>query len=434
MKPSETRTLLLASIGGALEFYDFVIFVFFTSVIARIFFPPYLPEWVRQVQSFGIFAAGYFARPLGGIVLAHFGDTRGRKRVFTASVLLMALPTLTIGLLPTFASVGIAAPLLLLLMRIVQGAALGGEIPGAWVFVAEHAANRKSGLAIGLLTSGLCTGLLLGSLTAIGLDLTFGSELILRGAWRIPFVLGGIFGFIAVLLRRWLAETSVFQEMQKEGLLSQELPLRVVIRDHPKAVLASILSTCILISGVVVVLLMTPTLLQKSFFLAARQTQWANLAAIVAGAIFIVFIAAATDRFGIRRVAVPALVLMVGSTYLLYLSATQNPALLVPLYVLAGAGSGATVLAPLVMVRIFPPAVRFSGVSISFNVAQAVFGGFTPLLVSWLAHLDPIGPAHYVAFTAALGALSLLLIPSTAQLPRHGWTADTVETPGEARG
>src|SRR5580704_12463387 len=147
MKPSETRTLLLASIGGALEFYDFVIFVFFTSVIARIFFPPYLPEWVRQVQSFGIFAAGYFARPLGGIVLAHFGDTRGRKRVFTASVLLMALPT--------FASVGIAAPLLLLLMRIVQGAALGGEIPGAWVFVAEHAANRKSGLAIGLLTSGL---------------------------------------------------------------------------------------------------------------------------------------------------------------------------------------------------------------------------------------------------------------------------------------
>jgi hypothetical protein len=100
--------------------------------------------------------------------------------------------------------------------------------------------------------------------------------------------------------------------------------------------------------------------------------------------------------------------------------------------VLAGAGTGATVLAPLVMVRIFPPAVRFSGVSVSFNVAQAVFGGFTPLLVSWLAHLDPIGPAHYVAFTAALGALSLLLIPSTAPLPRRGWTADSVETPSKA--
>src|SRR5260370_13217350 len=126
----------------------------------------------------------------------------------------------------------------------VQGAALGGEIRGAWVCVAEHAANRKSGLAIGLLTSGLCTGRLLGSLTAIGLDLIFGGELILRGAWRIPFVLGGIFGFIAVLLRRWLAETTVFQEMQKEGFLSQEVPLRVVIRAHPNAGLASILSAC----------------------------------------------------------------------------------------------------------------------------------------------------------------------------------------------
>src|SRR5260370_15615767 len=110
---------------------------------------------------------------------------------------------------------------------------------------------------------------------------------------------------------------------------------------------------------------MTPPLLQKSFGLAARETQWANLAALVAGAIFIVLIADATDRFGIRRVAVPALVLMVGSTYLLYLGASQHPALLVPLYVLAGAGTGAAVLAPLVMVGIFPPAVRFSGVSVS---------------------------------------------------------------------
>jgi MFS family permease len=412
MVATPTRTLLLASIGGALEFYDFVIFVFFTSVIARIFFPPYIPEWVRQVEAFGIFAAGYFARPLGGIVLAHFGDTRGRKRVFTASVLLMALPTLAIGLLPTYASVGIAAPLLLLSMRVVQGAALGGEIPGAWVFVAEHAGNRKPGLAIGLLTSGLATGLLLGSLTAIGLDMTFGSELIARGAWRIPFLLGGILGLVAVVLRRWLGETAVFQKMREKGSLSRELPLRVVIRDHPKAVLASILCTCMLTSGVGVVLLMTPTLLQKSFGLAARETQLANLVATVVVGCSTVLISAVTDRFGIRRVAVPALLLMVGSTYALYLGAEQRPALLLPLYAVAGLGAGATVLAPLIMVKAFPAAVRFSGVSVSYNIAYAVFGGLAPLLVSWLSHLDPISPAHYVAFTTALGALSLLLVPS----------------------
>jgi MFS family permease len=106
---SETRTLALASLGGALEFYDFVIFVFYTSVIGALFFPANQPDWLRQVETFGLFAAGYLARPLGGVVMAHFGDTRGRKRVFTFSVLLMAIPTLLIGLLPTYAAIGPAA-------------------------------------------------------------------------------------------------------------------------------------------------------------------------------------------------------------------------------------------------------------------------------------------------------------------------------------
>src|SRR5580658_785630 len=120
----ELRTLSLASLGGALEFYDFIIFVFFTTVIGKLFFSDSLPDWMRQIQTFGIFAAGYLARPLGGIAMAHFGDTRGRKRMFTLSVLLMAIPTLLIGLLPTYQSIGLVAPLLLLSMRITQGTAL----------------------------------------------------------------------------------------------------------------------------------------------------------------------------------------------------------------------------------------------------------------------------------------------------------------------
>src|ERR1700742_4906535 len=164
---AELRTLALASLGGALEFYDFIIFVFFTTVIAKLFFAASLPEWVRQIETFGLFAAGYLVRPLGGIVMAHFGDTRGRKRMFTLSVLLMAIPTLLIGLLPSYSSIGIAAPLLLLAMRVIQGTALGGEAPGGWVFGAEHAKAGHTGLAVGLLTSGLSLGILLGSIIAV---------------------------------------------------------------------------------------------------------------------------------------------------------------------------------------------------------------------------------------------------------------------------
>ena len=149
------KTLSLAALGGALEFYDFIIFVFFAAVIGDLFFPANMPDWLRQVQTFGIFAAGYLARPLGGIIMAHFGDLVGRKRMFSLSILLMALPTLAMGLLPTYASIGMAAPLLLLLMRLLQGAAIGGEVPGAWVFVAEHVPCERIGFACGTLTAGL---------------------------------------------------------------------------------------------------------------------------------------------------------------------------------------------------------------------------------------------------------------------------------------
>jgi MFS family permease len=230
LSTSEVRVLLLASVGGALEFYDFVIFVFFATIIGELFFAPSLPDWVRQAQTSGIFAAGYLARPIGGIVMAHFGDTRGRKRMFTLSVLLMAIPTLLIGLLPTFQSIGVAAPLLLLLMRIMQGVAIGGEAPGAWVFVAEHARRGKVGFAVGLLTSGLSFGILLGSLMATYLNQVFNPTQITAGAWRIPFLVGGIFGFIAMWLRRWLSETPVFEEMRKRARLSQELPLGIVLK------------------------------------------------------------------------------------------------------------------------------------------------------------------------------------------------------------
>ncbi len=185
------KTLTLAALGGALEFYDFIIFVFFAAVVSDLFFPVDMPEWLRQVQTFGIFAAGYLARPLGGIIMAHFGDKVGRKKMFSLSILLMALPTLAMGMLPTYQSIGIAAPLLLLLMRVLQGAAIGGEVPGAWVFVAEHVPRKRVGFACGTLTAGLTAGILLGSLVATLLNTVMSQDAILAGGWRIPFFLGG---------------------------------------------------------------------------------------------------------------------------------------------------------------------------------------------------------------------------------------------------
>ncbi|HTF67983.1 MAG TPA: MFS transporter [Edaphobacter sp.] len=416
----EIRALALASLGGALEFYDFVVFVFFTTAIGKLFFAASLPDWVRQFQTFGIFAAGYLARPLGGIVMGHFGDTRGRKRMFTLSVLLMAIPTLTIGLLPTYQSIGVAAPLLLLTMRIMQGIAIGGEAPGGWVFVAEHARRGRSGFAIGLLTCGLTAGILLGSIVATGLNLAYTSAQIVNGIWRVPFVLGGIFGFIAMFLRRWLEETPVFEELRARAAVSREVPLRTVLARHGRAILASVISTWALTAAIVVVILMSPALLQKLFAITPRNAQMANLVGTLTLCISTVVVGAATDRFGIRRVAVPSLLLLIAATYGLYAGAAETPSKLVLLYAIAGLAAGAVTLTPVLMVRAFPSAIRFSGVSFSYNIAYAIFGGITPLLISWLVHYNRFSPAHYVAAISVLGILSTFIIPTIDSLEVRG--------------
>ncbi len=210
------RTLSLAALGGALEFYDFVIYVFLAPVIGQLFFPADMPDWLRLLQTFGIFSAGYLARPLGGILIAHFGDLLGRKRMFSLSIFLMAAPTLAIGLLPTYSSIGIAAPLLLLLMRILQGVAIGGEVPGAWVFIAEHVPAQRFGFGIGTLTAGLTAGILLGSLMAGAIN----CDIRTRPRWRRFAMAHPVHrrrrrsGSSRSTCGRFLEETPVFKEME----------------------------------------------------------------------------------------------------------------------------------------------------------------------------------------------------------------------------
>ncbi|MDN6633350.1 MAG: MFS transporter, partial [Enterobacterales bacterium] len=295
------KTLTLAALGGALEFYDFIIFVFFAAVVSDLFFPVDMPEWLRQVQTFGIFAAGYLARPLGGIIMAHFGDKVGRKKMDALSILLMPLPTLAMGMLPTYQSIGIAAPLLLLLMRVLQGAAIGGEVPGAWVFVAEHVPRKRVGFACGTLTAGLTAGILLGSLVATLLNTVMSQDAILAGGWRIPFFLGGIFGLFAMYLRRWLQETPIFVEMQARKALAEEMPLKTVVKNHRTEVAISMLLTWLLSAGIVVVILMTPTYLQKQFGISPALALQANCLATIALTVGCVIAGRLIDRFGASK-------------------------------------------------------------------------------------------------------------------------------------
>ncbi|AYC34901.1 MFS transporter [Pseudomonas cavernae] len=402
---NDYKTLSLSALGGALEFYDFIIFVFFAAVVGKLFFPADMPEWLRQLQTFGIFAAGYLARPLGGIVMAHFGDLLGRKRMFTLSIFLMAVPTLLMGLLPTYAQIGIWAPIMLLSLRVIQGAAIGGEVPGAWVFVSEHVPTRHVGYACGTLTAGLTAGILLGSLMATLINSIYSAEEVLAWAWRLPFLLGGVFGLLAVYLRQWLHETPVFAELQLRKALAEELPLKTVVREHRAAVLLSMLLTWVLTAGIVVVILMTPTLLQTQYGFAAATALKANSLAIVFLSFGCVAAGALADRFGAGRVLLVGSLLLAAVSWTFYSSLAAHPDWLFPLYALTGLCVGVIGAVPYVMVNAFPAVVRFSGLSFSYNLAYAIFGGLTPMVVTLLLKADPLGPAYYVAALCGLGLL-----------------------------
>ncbi|OCG06506.1 MFS transporter [Gilliamella sp. wkB178] len=401
------KTLALSALGGALEFYDFIIFVFFSITISHLFFPGTMPSWLSQVQTFGIFAAGYLIRPFGGIVMAHFGDLFGRKRMFTLSILLMALPTLFIGCLPTYATIGIFAPLLLLLMRLCQGLAVGGEVPGAWTFVAEHVPKNKIGLACGILTSGLSLGILLGSLVSTVINKNITPQQMIDWGWRIPFIIGGIFGLIAMYLRRWLKETPIFLAIQKrkQQELSKKLPVVTVLTQYLPQTILSMLLTWVLSAGIMVIMLMTPILLQKQFGFSALDALQGNILAIIGLIISCTFYGMMMDKFAMGKVLFIGCIIAAITIAIFYLS-LNNPHLLLMTYLLAGLGVGIVGSFAYFMVKVFPTEIRYSGVSFSFNMAYAIAGGLTPLLISFFSDfLSQMAPAFYVVALFVLGAL-----------------------------
>ncbi|MFW2098390.1 MFS transporter [Acinetobacter sp. ULE_I057] len=404
------RTLALSSLGGALEFYDFVIYVFYAKIIAELFFPSSLSPFWAMLNTYGIFAAGYFFRPLGGVIMAHFGDLVGRKRLFSLSILLMALPTLFIGVMPTYADIGLAAPLLLLLMRVVQGIAIGGEIPAAWTFVSEHVPTKKIGFANGLLTAGLSLGILLGAVMSLFISLKFSEAEIHAWAWRLPFIVGGVFGLIALYLRSYLKETPVFKAMEARKELSKDLPIKQVLASHKSAVLIGMLFTWFLTGCVVVIILSTPNLLTTTFnFQRADAFQMQSMAILMQmlGCILAGLLA---DRFGSGRViCLGSLSVAITASIFYYSLGHTAHSTIFGLYMLLGLFSGTVGVVSYSLVKMFPAPIRFSGISFSYNVAYAIAGGLTLPLVQWISLYRDIGAVYYIVVLCLITLITSLV-------------------------
>ncbi|PAF44942.1 MFS transporter [Helicobacter sp. 11S02629-2] len=411
MTRQDIKTLSLSSLGGMLEFYDFIIFVFFAKVFQELFFPANLSPFWSSLNVYGAFAAGYFARPLGGIIMAHFGDKKGRKNVFMLSILLMVIPTLVLGLMPTFNLIGYAAPIVLLLIRILQGIAIGGELPGAWVFVVEHSSKHNAGTNLGLVTASVVGGILLGSIVTVIIYAAFSTEAIHSYAWRIPFILGGVFGVISIYLRRFLHETPIFKEMQKEKSLSA-LPLKTVFKNHKLGFVVNMAMTWLLTACVIILLLLVPNFMQDSLKIEKEITIYMQMSAIVCMCIGCVVIGYFSDKIGPITCMIIASIGLAISSYL-FINAIYAPtytlANIWTLYIILTLFSGITVLTPIIGTQCFPASVRFSGLSSSYNIAYAIFGGLTPIIASTFHKSMHSGLAIYFLVVIVIALLAMPL-------------------------
>jgi MHS family proline/betaine transporter-like MFS transporter len=396
------RMVLLASLGGALEFYDFVIFGIFANDIGAAIFPNPTPL-ISLMVSFAAFAAGYLARPIGGIVLSHFGDRYGRRRVFLLSIFVMSGATVGMGLVPSFATWGAAASVLVVSLRLVQGFCLGGELPGALTYVVETAPGRAP-FACGVVFACVTLGVAVATGVSIAVRTWLPAELVAPLGWRIAFVLGGLGGLLSFALRRKLEESPAFARMKQ---LTSRQPFREVLRSHlgRVAVGISILAATAGFTGLYFSHM--AAYLSGVLHYDPRQAVVAQTIGVIAHAGGIVVVGRLADRIHPRlllRAGALALVMLALPFYGALASRSLNLTLLLVLAGLAASLINGTFA--VLLTDLFPTRVRFSGVALSFNVAFTIFSGAAPLVATSLIRSSGLTTAPALIMVAC-GLLTL---------------------------
>ncbi|WJH37941.1 MFS transporter (plasmid) [Aliirhizobium terrae] len=303
--------------------------------------------------------------------------------------------------LPDYSEIGIAAPLILMLLRILQGIAIGGEVPGAWIFASEHVPPERVGLACGIVGAGLAFGVFLGSVVTEAISTTLSPEDMLTFGWRLPFLLGGLLGIIAVYLRRMLQETPVFMTLQARGLLIPEPPLRTVLKHYRAGVIVSALSTWVLAACVLTLSLLMPTILQKLHHIGRLETLTITSISAAFRMLAVILAGIAIDYIGASRFfVVGGGLLAAGAFALATLESTGMNYLYIVSAVIGLSGAVATAV-PVVMIRAFPAQVRFTGVSFSYNISYAVFGGLTPVCMALLSRDNALAHVYFLLCISA---------------------------------
>jgi MHS family proline/betaine transporter-like MFS transporter len=438
------RAVKAASLGNAMEWFDFGIYSYLAVTIGHVFFPSG-NDTVQLLSSFATFAVAFLVRPLGGMVFGPLGDKIGRKKVLAATMIMMAIGTGAIGLIPSYATIGFWAPVLLILFRLVQGFSTGGEYGGASTFIAEYAPDKRRGFFGSFLELGTLAGYVGAAGLVTLLTAWLGSDTMEAWGWRLPFLVAAPLGLVGVYLRLKLDETPAFQKLEAESAHASEAA--DTVETTATGDLADIFRTywptlilCIALVGAYnitdyMLLSYMPTYLSDELGYSETHGLLILIGVMVLLMAIINQVGRLNDRYGRKPL------LMTGMLGFLLLSA--------PAFLLIGQGSILAISVGMLMLglslvcllgtmsaalpALFPTHVRYGSLSVGYNLSASLFGGTTPLVITALISLtgSNLMPAYYAMAAALVGVIAVACMKETAQMPLEG-SPPSVSTKEEA--
>lgn len=402
------RVALSSFLGNFIEWFDYATYTYFAITIGAVFFPE---SGVNStLMAFAVFALSFIFRPLGAVFWGNMGDKKGRKWSLSISIFLMSGAAFLIGCLPSFAAIGIASPVLLLVLRSVQGFSAAGEYSGAAVFLAEYAPADKRGRYCSLVPASTATGLFVGSTVALVLKSVLPEAALIEWGWRIPFLMAGPLGYIAHFIRTRLEDSPAFHEMEHEKK-EVDRPSRLVFKKYRRRLLSSIAATMVNSVGFYLVLTYLPTYLTSYTTMGASEAQLATDIALVTY-IFIIFGAGRlSDRVGRRRMLLTACVafIVLSIPCFLMLGTASLPIVIVAELIMCVTLSLNDANIACYQAEMFPTEVRYTGAALGSNIAYVVFGGTASFVATALIDATGNGlmPAFYMMAISAVAGVIL---------------------------
>lgn len=407
MSSKDKNILLFVCFSSAVIFFDFLIYLYMAETISLAFFPTNVDSRITKLQGLGLFAIGYLARPLGGIIFGRLGDIKGRKPVLLLSLLVTAITMLAMACLPTYAQWGLAAPILFILFRLIQGMAFGVFVPLGWVFVAEHVPRQYLSLSCSYVTASFFVGVLFSNAFFVWLTGTMTSEQLITNGWRLPFIAAAVLSFLPLFAWRLITESPFFLEMQAQTQSHQHKPkpFTLLFKHCKHSIFIGLMLTLIISSVTTVVVLLLPNLVELQFALDNALFGFSHSLGIVFMIFGCIFYGLISNYQNFGKILVIGSMLLVGQIFAFYYHLQAGGDYILIMYALLGFCAGVVGMIPAILVQLFPTNVRLTGLSLSYNVMYGIVGSVVPFGLGYVTIFISFSPALYIAFVGLVGII-----------------------------